>query len=86
MPDLEHNTVVHSVSGEAALRLVAEVEEWRIEQEVGSDSMVMSVITSGGVTQSLRISRMDAQDMGEVLRRKTGPGALDRAAPGLHRV
>lgn len=83
MRDLEHNTVVHSISGEAALRRVAEVAEWRIEQEVGSDSVVMSVITSGSARQSLRISLMDAQDIGEVLRCKAGPGTLDGGAPGL---
>ncbi len=80
MQYLEHDTVVQSILGGAAVRRAAQVAEWRIEQEVNAESVVLSVITSGGARQSLRIPMVDAQDIGEVLRRRTGPQALDGAA------
>ena len=93
MLDREHDTVVRSISGAATRRRVSQVVEWRIEEEVESDCMVMSVITSDGARQSLRMASVDAQDIGEVLRHKAGPGALKGdassdlpvagAAPGL---
>ena len=63
---------------------MAQVAEWRIEPEVESGSVVMSVMTSGGATQSLRLSKVDVQDMSEVLRRTAVPNALNGdAASGL---
>ena len=77
MRDPDHDTVVRSISGEAVLRRTARVAEWRIEKEVESDGVVISVLTSDGTRRALRIEAMDAQDIGEVLRQQVGPGELD---------
>jgi nitroreductase len=77
MRDPEHDTVVRSISGEAVRRRTAQVAEWRIEKEIESDGVVMSVVTSDGTRRSLRIEAMDAQDIGEVLRHQVEPGDLD---------
>lgn len=87
MRDLEHDTVVRSISGEVARRSVAQVMEWRIEPEVNSGGLVMSVITSGGAEHSLQIASEDAQDIGEVMRHRAGPDALnDDASPAAQAV
>ncbi|TAL68383.1 MAG: nitroreductase [Burkholderiaceae bacterium] len=80
MSDLEQDTVVRSISGEAVRRRTAQVAEWRIEKEIESDGVVMSVVTPDGMRRSLRIEAMDAQDIGEVLRQQAGPVDLNADA------
>jgi nitroreductase len=86
MHDPEHDTVVRSISGEAVLRRTAQVAEWRIEKEIESDGVVMSVLTSDGAKRALRIEAVDAQDIGEVLRHQAGPGLDADAAHGLDKL
>ncbi|MBB3177503.1 hypothetical protein [Variovorax sp. Sphag1AA] len=68
----EYDTVVRSVDGRPELRRVAEVHEWRVEQELDSSRFVISVVTAGGEAQSFLVALADAQDIGDVLSRKAG--------------
>jgi hypothetical protein len=65
-----HDTVVRSISGRPELRHVTQVQEWRIERAMDSDSFVISIIAPGGESQSFLVAQADAHDIGEVLRRK----------------
>jgi hypothetical protein len=73
----EYDTVVRSVDGRPELRRVAEVQEWRIEQELDSGRFVISVVTAGGEAQSFLVALADAQDIGDVLSRKAGAASED---------
>jgi len=70
----ECNTVVRSVAGKPELRRVMEVHEWRVEKALDVDGFVISVVSASGEAQSFLVALTDAQDMGDVLRRKAGPG------------
>lgn len=68
----EYDTVVRSVAGRPELRRVTAVREWRIEEALDSSSFVISVVTASGEAQSFLVGLTDAQDIGDVLRRKAG--------------
>lgn len=65
-----HDTVVRSISGRPELRHVTQVQEWRIERTLDSDSLVISIVAPGGESQSFLVAQADAHDIGEVLRRR----------------
>jgi len=65
-----HDTVVRSISGRPELRHVTQVQEWRIERAIDSDSVVISIVAPGGESQSFLVAQADAHDIGEVLRRR----------------
>jgi nitroreductase len=71
-----HDTTVHSVSGQLERRLVTPVQEWRIEHEMDSDGLVISIVSERGEYRSFLIGLLDAQDIGEVLRTKGLPGSV----------
>ncbi len=73
MHDLEHDTVVRSLGGGAQLRRVAPVQEWRVEPELGSDRLVLSLTTGAGGVCSFLVDSVDALDIAEVLNRRTQP-------------
>lgn len=73
MRDSEHDTVVHSLCGDAQLRRVSAVQEWRVERELGSDRLVLSITTAPGCVSSFLVDSLDALDMAEVLNRRTQP-------------
>jgi hypothetical protein len=68
----EYDTIVRSVAGKPELRRVTEVHEWRVEKALDADGFVISVVSASGEAQSFLMALTDAQDMGDVLRRKTG--------------
>jgi hypothetical protein len=67
-----HDTIVRSASGRPELRQVTQVHEWRIEQALDSDGFVISIVAPSGESQSFLVAHTDAQDIGEVLRRRAG--------------
>jgi len=71
---LDLHTAVRSVSGAPEIRQVTEIEEWRVEPELSSSRIVVSVIGADGSSHSFLMAPGDAADMGEVLRRQvSGP-------------
>jgi hypothetical protein len=68
---LDYQTAVRSVSGAPEIRQVTEIEEWRVEPELSSSRIVVSVIAADGSALSFLMAPGDAADMGEVLRRQT---------------
>ena len=76
MRDSGYDTVVCSLSGDAQLRRVVEVLEWRVEQELGSDRLVLSITTGAGSECSFLVANVDALDIADVLNRRTQPTAL----------
>jgi hypothetical protein len=70
----EYDTVARSVAGKPELRRVTEVHEWRVEKALDADGFVISVVSASGEAQSFLVALTDAQDIGDVLRRKAGPG------------
>jgi len=77
MHNPEYDILVRSVSGLPELRRVTEIQEWRVEQQMGSEDIVISVTAVNGDSQSFLVASNDARDISEVLRRRTGsPGLL----------
>ncbi|QNK69006.1 hypothetical protein [Variovorax sp. PAMC26660] len=70
MRPFAHDTVVRSISGRPELRHATQVQEWRIEQAMDSEGFVISITAPGGESQSFFVAQADANDIGEVLRRK----------------
>lgn len=75
MQDSEHDTVVRSLGGDEQRR-VATVQEWRVEPELGSDRLVLSITTGPGGVCSFLVDNVDALDIAEVLKRRTRPVAV----------
>lgn len=73
MQDSEYDTVVRSLGGDVQLRRVSEVQEWRVEQELGSDRLVLSITTGADSVRSFLVAHLDAQDIAQVLNRRTQP-------------
>lgn len=71
LPHSQPDTVVQAISGAAECRSAAAVDEWRIEDARSVDGIVISMVTRDGASHSFLVSPMDAEDMAEVLRRKT---------------
>lgn len=78
MHDSEYDTVVRSLGGDAQLRRVSEVQEWRVEPELGSDRLVLSITTGADSVRSFLVGHVDAQDIAQVLNRRT-----QLSAPGV---
>jgi hypothetical protein len=76
MQDSEYDTVVRSLGGDAQLRRVSAVHEWRVERELGSDRLVLSITTGPGMVCSFLVDNVDALDIAEVLHRRTRPSAF----------
>lgn len=68
MHNSEHETVVRSICGDAQLRRVSDVQEWRVEQELGSDRLVLSVSIDADSVRSFLVTNVDAHDLSEVLK------------------
>ena len=72
MQVLAQDTVVQGLTGLAEPRTAGAVAEWRLEQALHADAIVLSVLLANGDRQSLRFELDDARDIGEVLRRRLG--------------
>lgn len=72
----EYDTAVCSLDGAAQLRRVSAVQEWRVEPELGSDRLVLSITTGPGSVCSFLVDNVDALDIAEVLKRRTRPVAV----------
>jgi len=49
---------------------VTQVQEWRIERAMDAAGFVLSITAPDGESQSFLVAEADANDIGEVLRRK----------------
>jgi hypothetical protein len=67
----DYQTIVRSVSGTPELRRVTEIQEWRVERQLGADGVVVSVVVADGSSHSFLLASADATDMGDVLQRQT---------------
>ena len=79
---IPHDTIVQSPASALESRRVFAVDEWRVECALRSNAVVLSMVTPCGTTQSFQLEWTDAQDIAEVLRRKTR--ALPNAVPRAH--
>lgn len=73
MHDSEYVTVVRALCVDAQLRRVSDVQEWRVEQEQGSDRLVLSITTGPDSVRSFLVANVDALDIAEVLNRRAQP-------------
>lgn len=82
MQDSEYDTVVRTLGGDAQLRRVLEVQEWRVERELGSDRLVLSITTGPDSIRSFLVASVDALDIAQVLNQRTQPLPLPLPAGG----
>lgn len=64
----EFDTLVRNPAGVAERRRVLAVREWRIEDGLQGNGLVLSVIGGDGCAQSFLVGWEDASDISEVLR------------------